>query len=212
MDCGEAGTTTGGCIWDTWPGRPGRGCPWLRESGCICRPWWVLTRMTRLCPALRLWISRQVGDAGDRRQEEKERAGGGGAEWIKFAALCSTITMRPPRSGPGRGAVRPAGCLSDLVVVDNRSSDDSWERLAVLKSRRANERALPQDGEREEKRACGPAVHLHAHRAQRRLRGRGTRRESTTPWRNLVAGLISSIATPDIHVSDALHSPGKGGA
>ena len=48
--------------------------------------------------------------------------------------------------------------LTDLVVVDNCSTDDSWERLAVLKRRSANERS--SEGGEGGKRACGPAVHL----------------------------------------------------
>ena len=88
--------------------------------------------------------------------------------------------------------------LTDLVVVDNCSTDDSWERLAVLKNRSAHERSA---GSREGgKRAWGPAVHL-LRTEKNGGYGAGNQAGIDYAMANLAPDYIA-IANPDIHVSD----------
>ena len=88
--------------------------------------------------------------------------------------------------------------LTDLVVVDNCSTDDSWERLAVLKSRSANERS--SEGGEGGKRAWGPAVHL-LRTEKNGGYGAGNQAGIDYAMANLAPDYIA-IANPDIHVSD----------
>ena len=88
--------------------------------------------------------------------------------------------------------------LTDLVVVDNCSTDDSWERLAVLKNRSAHERSA---GSKEGgKRAWGPAVHL-LRTEKNGGYGAGNQTGIDYAMANLAPDYIA-IANPDIHVSD----------
>ena len=95
------------------------------------------------------------------------------------------------------GELSGSRCLSDILVVDNHSSDDSWEQLAVLKTDRTS-REKQQDGQPEEK---GPAVHL-IRTAHNGGYGAGNQAGIDYAMEHLSPDYIV-IANPDIHVSDA---------
>ena len=95
------------------------------------------------------------------------------------------------------GELSGSRCLSDILVVDNHSSDDSWEQLAVLKADRTS-REKQQDRKPEEK---GPAVHL-IRTAHNGGYGAGNQAGIDYAMEHLSPDYIV-IANPDIHVSDA---------
>ena len=95
------------------------------------------------------------------------------------------------------GELSGSRCLSDILVVDNHSSDDSWEQLAVLKTDRTS-REKQQDRKPEEK---GPAVHL-IRTAHNGGYGAGNQAGIDYAMEHLSPDYII-IANPDIHVSDA---------
>ena len=95
------------------------------------------------------------------------------------------------------GELSVSRCLSDILVVDNHSSDDSWEQLAVLKANRTS-RGKQQDGGPEEK---GPAVHL-IRTGHNGGYGAGNQAGIDYAMEHLSPDYII-IANPDIHVSDA---------
>ena len=95
------------------------------------------------------------------------------------------------------GELSGSRCLSDILVVDNHSSDDSWEQLAVLKTDRTS-REKQQDRKPEEK---GPAVHL-IRTAHNGGYGAGNQAGIDYAMEHLSPDYIV-IANPDIHVSDA---------
>lgn len=95
------------------------------------------------------------------------------------------------------GELSGSRCLSDILVVDNHSSDDSWEQLAVLEADRTS-REKQQDGKPEEK---GPAVHL-IRTAHNGGYGAGNQAGIDYAVEHLSPDYII-IANPDIHVSDA---------
>ena len=95
------------------------------------------------------------------------------------------------------GELSGSRCLSDILVVDNHSSDDSWEQLAVLKANRIS-RGKQQDGGPEEK---GPAVHL-IRTGHNGGYGAGNQAGIDYAMEHLSPDYIV-IANPDIHVSDA---------
>ena len=95
------------------------------------------------------------------------------------------------------GELSGSRCLSDILVVDNHSSDDSWEQLAVLEADRTS-REKQQDGKPEEK---GPAVHL-IRTAHNGGYGAGNQAGIDYAMEHLSPDYIV-IANPDIHVSDA---------
>ena len=95
------------------------------------------------------------------------------------------------------GELSGSRCLSDILVVDNHSSDDSWEQLAVLKANRTS-RGKQQNGGPEEK---GPAVHL-IRTGHNGGYGAGNQAGIDYAMEHLSPDYII-IANPDIHVSDA---------
>ena len=95
------------------------------------------------------------------------------------------------------GELSGSRCLSDILVVDNHSSDDSWEQLAVLKTDRTS-REKQQDRKPEEK---GPAVHL-IRTGHNGGYGAGNQAGIDYAMEHLSPDYIV-IANPDIHVSDA---------
>ena len=95
------------------------------------------------------------------------------------------------------GELSGSRCLSDILVVDNHSSDDSWEQLAVLTTDRTS-REKQQDRKPEEK---GPAVHL-IRTAHNGGYGAGNQAGIDYAMEHLSPDYIV-IANPDIHVSDA---------
>lgn len=94
------------------------------------------------------------------------------------------------------GELSGSRCLSDILVVDNHSSDDSWEQLAVLEADRTS-REKQQDGKPEEK---GPAVHL-IRTGHNGGYGAGNQAGIDYAVEHLSPDYII-IANPDIHVSD----------